>query len=95
MSESTVATVGADGSALGPRPRTTGGETIRISGVTTRTVQLKPTFLEGRPAHGGPLGLILPLRRDAAFTPPLPMWAWEIETRTERILIDAGGRSWR
>lgn len=71
----------------------TSAEAIRILGITTGTLQLKPTFLEGSPAHGGPLGLILALRRDSAFTPPLPMWAWVIETGTERILIDAGGRS--
>src|SRR5215510_2709443 len=68
-------------------------ESIRIFGVTTGTLQLKPTFLEGSPAHGGPFGLIVALRRDTKFTPPLPMWAWVIETPTERILIDAGGRS--
>jgi glyoxylase-like metal-dependent hydrolase (beta-lactamase superfamily II) len=66
---------------------------IKILGATTGTLQLKPTFLEGSPAHGGPLGLILALRRDHALTPPLPMWAWVIETESERILIDAGGRS--
>jgi N-acyl homoserine lactone hydrolase len=65
---------------------------MKIDAVTTGTLQLKPTFLEGSPAHGGPLGLILALRRDPAFTPPLPMWAWVIETGAERILIDAGGR---
>ena len=65
---------------------------MKISGLTTGTLQLKPTFLEGSPAHGGPLGLILALRRDPAFTPPLPMWAWVVETGKERILIDAGGR---
>jgi len=68
-------------------------ESIRIFGVTTGTLQLKPTFLEGSPAHGGPFGLIVALRRDTKFTPPLPMWAWVIETPTERLLIDAGGRS--
>ena len=66
---------------------------MQITAVTTGMLQLKPTFLEGSPAHGGPLGLILALRRDPEFTPPLPMWAWVIETGTERILIDAGGRS--
>jgi N-acyl homoserine lactone hydrolase len=66
---------------------------MKIFGVTTGTLQLRPTFLEGSPAHGGPLGMILALRRDQALTPPLPMWAWIIETGTERILIDAGGRS--
>jgi glyoxylase-like metal-dependent hydrolase (beta-lactamase superfamily II) len=65
---------------------------LKIFGLTTGTLQLKPTFLEGSPAHGGPLGLILALRRDAAFTPPLPMWAWVVETGKERVLIDAGGR---
>ena len=66
---------------------------MKILGITTGTLQLKPTFLEGSPAHGGPLGLILSLRRDRALTPPLPMWAWIVETGSERILIDAGGKS--
>jgi glyoxylase-like metal-dependent hydrolase (beta-lactamase superfamily II) len=66
---------------------------MKIFGVTTGTLQLRPTFLEGSPAHGGPVGLILALRRDHELTPPLPMWAWVIETANERILIDAGGRS--
>jgi len=66
---------------------------MKIFGITTGTLQLRPTFLEGSPAHGGPLGLILALRRDPALTPPLPMWAWVIETDKERILIDTGGRS--
>lgn len=70
-----------------------GKASIKIFGITTGTLRLKPTFLEGSPAHGGPLGLILALRRDGALTSPLPMWAWIIETGTERILIDAGGRS--
>jgi glyoxylase-like metal-dependent hydrolase (beta-lactamase superfamily II) len=65
---------------------------IKILGVSTGTLQLKPTFLEGSPGHGGPLGLILALRRDDAYTPPLPMWAWLIETEKERLLVDAGGR---
>lgn len=65
---------------------------MRIIPVTTGTLQLKPTFLEGSPAHGGPLGLIRDLLRDPRFTPPLPMWAWIIETGTERILIDTGMR---
>ena len=65
---------------------------MRISAVTTGTLQLKPTFLEGSPAHGGPLGLIRDLMRDPGWTPSLPMWAWIIETGTERILIDAGSR---
>jgi len=65
---------------------------MQITAVTTGTLQLKPTFLEGSPAHGGPLGLIRDLWRDPAFTRPLPMWAWIVETGTERILIDAGAR---
>ena len=65
---------------------------MRITPVTTGTLQLKPTFLEGSPAHGGPIGLIRDLMKDRAFTPPLPMWAWIIETGSERILIDAGAR---
>jgi glyoxylase-like metal-dependent hydrolase (beta-lactamase superfamily II) len=65
---------------------------IRITPFSTGTLQLKPTFLEGSPAHGGPLGLIRDLWRDRAFTPPLPMWSWVIETPMELILIDAGAR---
>jgi len=65
---------------------------MRISALSTGTLQLKPTFLEGSPAHGGPLGLIRSLWRDDRFTERLPMWAWIVETGTERILIDAGGR---
>ena len=64
---------------------------MRISAVTTGTLQLKPTFLEGSPVHGGSLGLIASLFRDPRFTAPLPMWAWIIETGTQRILVDAGG----
>lgn len=65
---------------------------IKITAVSTGTLQLKPTFLEGSPAHGGSFGLIRALRRDPHWTPPLPMWSWIIETPTERLLIDAGGR---
>ena len=65
---------------------------MQTTAVTTGTLQLKPTFLEGSPAHGGPMGLIRSLWRDPRFTQPLPMWAWVVETGTERILIDAGGR---
>ena len=72
--------------------RTHVGHSVKIFGVSTGTLRLRPTFLEGSPAHGGPLGLILALRRDHALTAPLPMWAWVVETDSERILIDAGGR---
>lgn len=65
---------------------------MKITALTTGTLQLKPTFLEGSPAHGGSLGLIRALARDPRWTPPLPMWAWIIETGTERILVDAGAR---
>lgn len=65
---------------------------MHISAVTTGSLQLKPTFLEGSPAHGGSFGLIASLWRDPRFTTPLPMWAWIIETGTERILVDAGAR---
>lgn len=65
---------------------------MQITAITTGTLQLKPTFLEGSPAHGGSLGLIRSLWRDSRFTPPLPMWAWVVETGTERILVDAGAR---
>lgn len=63
---------------------------MRIIPLTTGTLELKPTFLDGSPAHGGPLGLIWALGRDPNFTPSLPMWAWIVETGTERILVDAG-----
>src|SRR5438270_13793897 len=65
---------------------------IRITALSTGTLQLKPTFLEGSPAHGGPFGLIRAIWRDPAFTRPLPMWSWIIETGNERILVDAGAR---
>jgi len=65
---------------------------MQTTAVTTCTLRLKPTFLEGSPAHGGPLGLIRDLWRDPDFTRPLPMWAWIVDTGTERILIDAGAR---
>ena len=65
---------------------------MQITAVTTGTLQLKPTFLEGSPAHGGSLGLIRSLWRDARFTGPLPMWAWIVDTGRYRILIDAGAR---
>ena len=65
---------------------------MHITPVTTGTLRLKPTFLEGSPAHGGPLGLIRRLRRDPHFTEPLPMWAWIVDTGAERILVDAGAR---
>lgn len=65
---------------------------MKITALSTGTLQLKPTFLEGSPAHGGPLGLIWDLRGDPGWTRPLPMWSWIIETGKELILIDAGGR---
>lgn len=65
---------------------------IQITALSTGTLQLKPTFLDGSPAHGGSFGLIRALRRDARWTAPLPMWSWIIETQTERILVDAGAR---
>lgn len=64
---------------------------MKIIPFSTGSLKLKPTFFEGSPAHGGPLGLIWSLARDPGFSPPLPMWSWVIETGTERILIDAGG----
>ena len=70
-------------------PRTS---SIRITALSTGTLQLKPTFLEGSPAHGGPIGLIRALWRDPGFTEPLPMWSWIIETASERILVDCGAR---
>lgn len=72
--------------------RSGGRASIKITPVSTGTLQLKPTFLEGSPAHGGPFGLIRDLWRDRDFTSPLPMWAWIIETPMELILIDAGAR---
>ena len=65
---------------------------IKITGLSTGTLQLKPTFLEGSPAYGGPLGLICALWGDSQFTPPLPMWSWIIETGSELILVDTGAR---
>src|SRR3954470_2587403 len=65
---------------------------MRITALTTGTLQLKPVFLEGSPAHGGPFGLIRKLARDPQFTGPLPMWAWIVESDRERILVDAGAR---
>ena len=63
---------------------------MRITPITTGTLQLKPVFLEGSPNHGGTLGLILAIARDPGYTPSLPMWSWIVETDRERILIDAG-----
>ena len=68
-----------------------GPPSMRIVGLSTGTLQLKPTFLEGSPGHGGPFGLIRSIARDPGFTEPLPMWSWIIETATERILVDTGG----
>ena len=65
---------------------------MKITALSTGTLQLKPVFLEGSPAHGGPFGLIRDLRRDQGWTKPLPMWSWIVETNSERILIDAGAR---
>lgn len=72
--------------------RVTGTSSIRITALSTGTLRLKPRFLEGSPAHGGPLGLIRALWRDPGFTEPLPMWSWIIETESERILVDCGAR---
>ena len=65
---------------------------MKITALSTGVLRLKPTFLEGSPAHGGTLGLIRALGRDPGWTAPLPMWAWIIETGTERILVDTGAR---
>jgi glyoxylase-like metal-dependent hydrolase (beta-lactamase superfamily II) len=73
---------------LAPRTRAS----IKITALSTGTLQLKPTFLEGSPAHGGPLGLIRALWGDPRWTGPLPMWAWIVQTGSERILIDTGAR---
>jgi N-acyl homoserine lactone hydrolase len=72
--------------------RVTRKSSIKITALSTGTLQLKPTFLEGSPAHGGPLGLIRALWRDPRWTAPLPMWSWIIETASELILVDAGAR---
>ena len=72
--------------------RPDGRESIRITPLSTGRLQLKPTFLEGGPSHGGPLGLIRALWRDPNFTGQLPMWAWIIETERELVLIDTGAR---
>ena len=71
------------------KPRT---PSIKITPLSTGTLRLKPTFLEGSPAHGGPFGLIRDLWRDSRFTAPLPMWAWIVETPSELLLIDCGAR---
>ena len=65
---------------------------MHITAITTGTLRLKPTFLEGSPNHGGPLGLIARLWRDPGFMAPVPMWAWVVDTGTERILVDAGAQ---
>ena len=65
---------------------------MKLTALTTGTLRLKPTFLEGSPSHGGPVGLIRALGRDPRWTEPLPMWSWIIETGAERILVDASGR---
>jgi N-acyl homoserine lactone hydrolase len=77
---------------LEPARATRTSSSIKITPLSTGTLQLKPTFLEGSPAHGGPLGLIGALWRDQGWTGPLPMWSWIIETGNERILVDAGAR---
>src|ERR1044072_197513 len=65
---------------------------ITITAISTGTLRLKPTFLEGSPNHGGTIGLIWAISRYQGWTAPLPMWSWIIETSTERLLIDAGAR---
>ena len=65
---------------------------MKITALSTGRLRLKPTFLQGSPAHGGQIGLIRAIGRDPGWTQPLPMWSWIIETGSERILIDAGGR---
>lgn len=72
--------------------RRDGRASIRITPLSTGRLQLKPTFLEGSPSHGGPLGLIRALWRDPDFTGQLPMWAWIIETERELVLVDTGAR---
>ena len=37
---------------------------MKITPLSTGTLRLKPTFLEGSPAHGGTLGLIRDLARE-------------------------------
>lgn len=76
---------------LAPAPATR-ASSIKITALSTGTLHLKPTFLEGSPAHGGPLGLMRALWRDPRFTRPLPMWSWIIETGNELILVDTGAR---
>ena len=53
---------------------------MKLTALTTGTLRLKPTFLEGSPSHGGPVGLIRARGRDPRWTEPLPMWSWIIET---------------
>jgi glyoxylase-like metal-dependent hydrolase (beta-lactamase superfamily II) len=73
-------------------PRVSRASSVRITAITTGTLQLKPKFLEGSPAHGGPLGLMRALWSDPNWTWPLPMWSWIIETASELILVDTGAR---
>lgn len=56
----------------------------KIAAVSTGSLRLKPTFLDGSPAHGGQIGLIRAIARDPGRAPPLPMWSWIVETGTER-----------
>src|SRR5262245_63863032 len=72
MNEVKVAPGVVDYSTLVPRAPATRGDTIRITGITTGTLQLKPTFLEGSPAYSDPLGLILA----AALRLRWPAHAW-------------------
>jgi len=72
--------------------RRDGRASIRITPLSTGRLQLKPTFLEGSPSQGGPLGLIRALWRDPNFTGQLPMWSWIIETESELVLVDTGAR---
>jgi glyoxylase-like metal-dependent hydrolase (beta-lactamase superfamily II) len=65
---------------------------MRITALSTGSLELKPTFLATSSTREGTLGMIRALGRDPGWTPPLPMWSWIIETAAERILVDAGGR---
>ena len=63
---------------------------MKIVGISTGTLQLKPTFLDGSPAHGGSLGLIRTIRRDSGWTQPLPMWSFyesDCQQQTPSLLI--------
>ena len=62
---------------------------MRIIGVSTGTLQLKPTFLEGSPAHGGAFGLIRGIARVAAMLSVLFALYVVLLVRGVRVMIRA------